>query len=179
MKQHRQQSGVTLVVSLIMLAVLTLLVASAIRFGNINLKISGNAQTEVEASAATQVAIERMVEEVVASEKLDAIAAQPEMVVSTGGATYKANVSKPVCGFSKNVVYTQLNPSIEADRACFEGGDPGELIFDKDGAPVPKPTACKDQNWDIAATVADAGSGAQVSMLQGVSVRVGVEVKCP
>ena len=36
----RAQSGMTLVVSLIMLIVLTLLVVSAIRFGNINLKIT-------------------------------------------------------------------------------------------------------------------------------------------
>ena len=48
----RRQKGMTLVVALVMLVVLTLLVVSAIRFGNINLRIAGNAQSEAEATSA-------------------------------------------------------------------------------------------------------------------------------
>ena len=136
-----------------MMVVLTLLVVSAIRFGNINLKIAGNAQTEAEAVAATQVALEKVIEQVNLTPNIANIQAQPAMVVSTGGATYKVNVAKPACTFSKNIVYTELDPTKEADKACFEGADPGEVIFDKDGKPIPKPTACKDQNWDVAATL--------------------------
>lgn len=179
MKTRHAQSGITLVMSLIMMVVLTLLVVSAIRFGNINLKIAGNAQSEAEAVAATQVALEKVIEQVNLTPNIANVQAQPAMVVSTGGATYTVNVAKPACTFSKNIVYTELDPTKEADKACFEGADPGEIIFDKDGKPIPKPTACKDQNWDVAATLLPDSSGAQVSMLQGVSVRVGVEVQCP
>ena len=42
-----------------------------------------------------------------------------------------------------------------------------------------KPTACKDQQWDVAASIADAPTGAKVNMLQGVSLRVAAQVQCP
>jgi hypothetical protein len=177
MLRHSQR-GITLVVSLIMLVVLTLLVVSAIRFGNINLRIAGNAQTEAEATAATQVALEKMVAQVATTDKIDTIAAQPEMVVSTGGASYKVNVAKPACMLSKNVPTTTLDPAKASDKPCLEdtGGDP---LFDENGKPIPKVSACKDQQWEITASLPDASSGAQVSMLQGVSLRVPAEVVCP
>ena len=42
---RRSQFGVTLVIALVMLIILSLLVVSAIRFGNINLRITGNVQS--------------------------------------------------------------------------------------------------------------------------------------
>ena len=101
------------------------------------------------------------------------------MPVSTGGATYKVDVKKPVCLLSKNIATTDLDPTKAADRPCFEGGDTDKL-FDKDGLPVAVATACKDQQWDVSATLSDpSSSGAQVTMLQGVAVRVAAKVQCP
>ena len=178
MINRRRQTGITLVVSLIMLVVLTLLVVSAIRFGIINLKISANAQMDAEAAAATQVAIERMLKEVVLAEKIDTVPARPAMMVSTGGATYRVDAKKPVCVLTKNVLTTGLDPSKAADKPCIEdtSGDP---LFDKDGKPIPRVTACKDQQWEIAASMSDAATGAQVNMLQGVSLRVAGQMQCP
>ena len=173
-----RQRGITLVVSLIMLIVLTLLVVSAVRFGNINLKISGNAQTETEATAATQVAIEQTLKQVVAADKIDSIAARPAATISTGGASYTVNVAKPTCVLSKNIKNIELDPAKAGDRLCFGSSDPDKLVG-SDGKLVEAPTSCKGQQWDIAATTADGASGAQVSMLQGVSLRVSAEVQCP
>ena len=178
MRAHRHQSGITLIVSLIMLVVLTLLVVSAIRFGNLNLKISGNAQAEVEATAAAQVAIEKMVVEIVTADKVDSVKAQPEMLVSTGGATYKVNATKPVCVFNKNIDTTTLNPEDPGDKDCFESGDPDGPLG-PDGKPIAKPTACKDQQWEVAVAVDDTKTGAKVSMLQGIALRVEAAVQCP
>ena len=174
------QSGITLVMSLIMLVVLTLLVVSAIRFGNINLKIAGNAQTEVEATAAAQVGIEKMLGVVNAADKVDLVPAQPNLNVSTGGVTYKVNVAKPACVFSKNIPTSSplLDSKKAGDRLCFEDVDKDAGVG-PDGRPLPKRTACKDQQWDIAATLVDDPTGAKVNMLQGVSLRVGAEVECP
>ena len=172
------QSGITLVMSLIMLVVLTLLVVSAIRFGNINLKIAGNAQTQVEATAAAQVGIERMLGAISAAEKIDTVAAQPDMSVSTGALAYKVNVAKPVCVFSKNIATTELDPTKAGDKLCFEAPDV-DAPLGSDGKPMAKPTACKDQQWDVAASIADAPTGAKVNMLQGVSLRVAAQVQCP
>ena len=86
---RRVQAGMTLVVSLIMLIVLTLLVVSAIRFGNINLKITGNAQTQAESAAAAQVAIEQVIGAAVAGSSLSAMITATASV-STGGASCTA-----------------------------------------------------------------------------------------
>ncbi len=178
MKFTSRQSGITLVVSLIMLVVLTLLVVSAIRFGNINLRIAGNAQTEAEAVAATQVAIEIMLKEVSTATKVDEVAAQPTMVVSTGGASYTVNAAKPVCILSKNILGTDLDPTKASDRPCIEGNDPDRPITST-GVLGAVASVCKDQQWDVSATLADSSSGAQITMLQGVALRVPAQVKCP
>lgn len=178
MKPRQDQTGITLVVSLIMLIVLTLLVVSAIRFGNINLKISGNAQTEAEATAATQVALEQTMKQIATADKIDEVPAQNAVVVSTGGASYSVKVAKPTCILSDPVKNRDLDPLKVADRACYGTEDVDKLVS-SDNKLVAPPTACKAQLWDVDASVTDAGSGAQVNMLQGVSLRVSAEVQCP
>ena len=173
-----RQSGITLVMSLIMLIVLTLLVVSAVRFGNINLKIACNAQTETEAAAATQVAIEQTLLQVVTVDKIDSILAQPAVLVSTGRTTYSVKVDKPACVLSKNIKNIELDPTKNDDRLCY-GNPDGDKLVGADGKLMDAPTACKAQQWDVAATTSDVSTGAQVSMLQGVSLRVSAEVQCP
>jgi hypothetical protein len=174
----RAQAGMTLVVSLVMLVVLTLLVVSAIRFGNVNLKIAGNVQSESEASAAAQVAVDTTVQNMAAASDISVLAAST-MTVSTGGASYQVAVTKPTCILTKPVKTTDLDPSKSSDQACFEGGDQDKLIASS-GSLTTAPTACKDQQWDVTATIADtAGSGANVTILQGAAVRVGAQVQCP
>lgn len=177
MKLRHTQGGITLVVSLIMLVVLTLLVVSAIRFGNINLRIAGNVQSETEATAAAQVAIETMVNTINASPNISTIANQT-MTMSTGGASYQVAVTKPGCLFNKNINNAQLDPTKDADLVCFETTDTEKLVT-ANNTLTTAPTACKDQQWDVTASVDDDKSGAKVSLLQGVAVRVGAEVQCP
>jgi Tfp pilus assembly protein PilX len=177
MSRLRRQEGMTLVVALVMLIVLTLLVVSAIRFGNINLRIAGNVQSETEATAAAQVAIETMVTTINASPNISAIANQT-MTISTGAVSYPVTVTKPGCLFNKNINNAELDPSKPGDQACFEGTDTEKLIT-AGNTLTTAPTACKDQQWDVTASVDDNKSGVKTSLLQGVSVRVGAEVTCP
>ncbi|WBY01580.1 hypothetical protein PE066_19290 [Ramlibacter tataouinensis] len=177
MTNRRSQTGITLVVSLIMLVILTLLVVSAVRFGHINLKIAGNAQAEAEASAAAMVALDQTLAAIDAAPKVDEIAAQPAVSVSTGGGTYTVAISKPDCILTRNIKSWELTTEPE-DQVCYEGGD-GEKQIGPDGKLTSQPTACKNQQWDVTASVDDAVSNAKVSMLQGVAVRVGAEVTCP
>lgn len=177
MNRAKPQGGMTLVVALVMLIVLTLIVVSAIRFGNINLRITGNVQAEAEAASAAQVAIETMVNTVNASTNISAITSQT-MNVSTGGTTQQVTVEKPGCIFNKNINNADLDPTKTSDQACFEGNDP-EKIVTADNTLTTTPTACKDQQWDVVAAVDDSKTGVKISLLQGVSVRVGAEVDCP
>ncbi len=173
-----RQSGITLVVSLIMLIVLTLLVVSAVRFGNINLKIAGNAQTEAESTAATQVAVEQTLTLVLAADDTNTVPAQPALTVSTGAASYTVAVDKPTCLLARNIKNIELDPSQSADLKCYGNSD-NDAQMGSDGKLLAPPTTCKGQQWDIAATTTDGLSGAKVSILQGVSQRVGAEKPCP
>jgi Tfp pilus assembly protein PilX len=175
---RRIQSGMTLVIALVMLIVLTLLVVSAIRFGNISLKIAGNAQTEAEAFAAAQVAVETTVAAIAASPNIATITAQPNLAVSTGAVTYTASVTAPSCAYSKPVSTDTLDPGKAADQVCFEGGDQDKLVT-AGGTLTVTPSACKDQQWEVTASVKDDNSGANVAILQGAAVRVGAHVNCP
>jgi hypothetical protein len=173
-----RQQGMTLVVSLVMLIVLTLLVVSAVRFGNINLRITGNVQSETEASSATQVGMETMVKTINSAPNISALTNQ-DMTISTGGRSYTVHVVKPACIFNKNINSSDLDPTKPGDLPCFESTDTEKLITSNDTLTT-VPTACKNQQWDVQASVDDsARSGAKTSMLQGISVRVGAEVQCP
>lgn len=175
---RRNQSGMTLVVALVMLVVLSLLVVSAIRFGNINLKITGNSQAEAEAAAAAQLAVESTIKQMVESPNVSTVPAQPSLTVSTGGKDYTVNVSKPACLFTRNISNVELDPSKEADRFCYDGSDPEKVITAEDKLST-APTGCKNQQWDVQASVDDSLSGAKTTLLQGVATRVGGEVSCP
>ena len=176
--KHRER-GMTLVIALVMLVVLTLLVVSAIRFSSINLRIAGNVQSETEAASAAQLAVEQTVKTMIDSTNISAIPQQPALSVSTGGQTYQVKVEKPGCVFNKPVNTADLDPSRPGDLVCFESGDTEKLVTAGNSLTT-VPTACKDQQWDVAASVNDStASGAAVSVLQGVAVRVGAEVQCP
>lgn len=177
MNQRHAQSGVTLVMSLIMLIVLTLLVVSAIRFSNINLRLAGNAQTQAESAAAAQVAIDQVLTAALSGNSLSAMAAA-SATISTGGASYTVAVSKPACNMTQNIDTSTLDPSIPADRPCFGLGANDQLV-DATIKLTTGPSACKNQMWDIGASVGDGASGSQVTILQGASLRVGAETSCP
>jgi hypothetical protein len=115
---------------------------------------------------------------VLAADKIDSILAQPALAVSTGGMSYNVNVAKPTCVLTKNIKNVELDPTKNDDRLCFGTSDPDSLVG-SDGKLLAAPTSCKGQQWDIAATTGDPLTGAQVSMLQGVSLRVSAEVQCP
>jgi len=87
-----KQKGATLLVGMIMLVVLTLLVVFAIRSGNTNLKIAGNMQAQTEVSAATQQAIERVIEQIkLPATDISQIKAQT-FTIPAGNASYTVTV---------------------------------------------------------------------------------------
>lgn len=180
MKVRQQERGVTLVISLIMLLVLTLLVVSAIRFGNVNLKISGNMQSQSEATAASQVQIESVLEKIAdPTVNIDAITGPNPLpfTVDTGGATYTGVVKPLKCVFAVPVEPTTLNPKKAADLPCIESLD-SDKVIGSDGLPVAPKAACSQQQWDIETEINDPVTGTKVTMLQGVAVRVPAQVLC-
>lgn len=175
-----RQAGITLIVTLVMLVVLTLLVVSAIRFGNVNLKIAGNVQSKTEAAAATQIAIERVLEQVKTAANIDAIAASNanSPSITAGGAAYQVAWTAPTCLLTKPVSSAELSTTKPADLACFESAD-ADTMIDGGGKTTTSPSACNDQHWGVQAAVDDVTTGTKVTSHQGFSVRVSSQVQCP
>lgn len=173
----KKQQGATLLIGMIMMVVLTLLVIFSLRSGNTNLRIAGNMQSQSEAAAATQQVIEQVIEQVKVVPDMSAIAAQT-LTVAVGNANYSVDVlALTACEMEIPVLTDQLDTSKANDVPCFEGVDP-DPIFDSSGKPIPKPTACKTQQWQIEAGVTDSVSGTKVTHVQGISVRVPAVVNC-
>ena len=176
LKRYKEQ-GAVLLVSMIMLVVLTLLVVFAIRSGNTNLRIAGNMQSQAEAAAATQQVIEQVIEQIKVTDNIALIPAQT-VPVPVGAVTYTVQAAAMnKCLVEVPVLNTALNPANANDLPCFQGTDEDKAIK-ADGTLTTKPSACKTQQWDIQAGVTDDASGAKVTQVQGVTIRVPATVTC-
>lgn len=175
----RNQSGGALIVSLIMLAVLTMLVISAVMSSNTSLRVTGNMQMKDEASAAALQAIEQVMDINNPVDFSTIITASQTINVDTGMATYAVVVEKPSC-LNTTPVYSN-DPGLDVtkadDKLCMGENDPMDLL-DANGNPVAKLTKCNDQQWDIKASVNDASSGAAVTHHQGVAKRAYKPTSC-
>lgn len=148
---RKSQSGVTLVVGLIFLLVMSLLAVSGVRMSTANLKIAGNVQAKVEATAAAQKAIEQVL-----SQSANFYAPLSEKRISIdldkdGTNDFVVVVSRPEC---------QLMKPTPGYSANFAGFSP------------------QDGYWDLKAVVTDARTGAAIELHQGVKARVLASENC-
>ncbi|PKO60933.1 MAG: hypothetical protein CVU24_10865 [Betaproteobacteria bacterium HGW-Betaproteobacteria-18] len=176
----KEQKGATLLVGMIMLVVLTLLVVFAIRSGNTNLRIAGNIQAQTEVGAATQQAIEQVIEQIkLPATDISQIQAQT-LTIPVGNASYSVNVKAMgnKCIIEVPVLNADLNPSNANDVPCFESPDEDKAIKFGGTTMTTKPSACKTQQWEIEAGVSDATTGTKVTQVQGISIRVPATVTC-
>lgn len=148
--QPQAQRGVTLVVGLIMLVLITLVVTSAFMLSSTNLKSVGNMQFRDEALAAANKAIEQAL----ASPFTNAPASsQIDVDIDNNGTNdYVVNIAAPTC--------------VRATQVAGASSAPGSGSSVTLGFTVPPP----DYNtvWDFDATVTDAVSGASIRVHQGV-----------
>ncbi|WP_019449181.1 PilX N-terminal domain-containing pilus assembly protein [Cupriavidus sp. BIS7] len=149
---RRKQAGISLVVGLVMLLVLTLLVVSAVRMGNSSLRVVGNHQVRAEATAAAQQAIEKIVSS--SANFYTPVAQTFNIDINNDGvADYTVQTASPVC--------LQMLP---ADGYSYDFAA----------------SAPQDTYWDVAATATDnRGSGVSVTVHQGVKVRMDPTATCP
>lgn len=143
------QRGVTLVVGLIMLLILTLFAVSAIRLSSANLRTVGNMQARAEATSAAQTAIEQTMSEI---ESFTAPAARNDLAIPVNGTDYIVDVDAPVCVLAEPVLGNSHENSA---------------------------LALQDTYWDVTATATDERTGASVRIHQGVRVRLDATAACP
>jgi hypothetical protein len=161
-----------MVVGLIMLVLMTLLAISAFQASNVNLRIAGNMQVRQETLTAAQTAIEEVLSSPAFIDTSVPVAAK---TVDLNGASYTVNFTPaPTCKSIVDIPSEDLDPLIPDDFVCIPSGalpGSGSGIFLAGGPPTP-PSYCSNTRWALIANVADANTGADTTLEQGVAVRV-------
>jgi Tfp pilus assembly protein PilX len=186
-RPHRQR-GVTLLVALIMLVLLTLLALTSANVGRSTIQVVGNMQSRDESSAAAR----QTIEEVISSTRFfgtpnDAIGTPCDSTANTrcidnnGDGTTDVRVAltpAPTCVTAQSVMNTALDVSDTEQAGCITGmGQSYGIAGSVTGASL-----CSDSLWEINAVATDAVTEASVQVTQGVSVRVptdDIATSCP
>jgi len=173
------QRGVTLLVGLIMLVVLTLLVISAIRSSTTNLRIVGNMQMQEEAAAAAQQAIEQVISSNFTANPVSSVITVD--INNDGTADYSVSVAQPTCTGSVPLMNANLNAANPSDAPCMSSSTASNTgIMFASGTPATAGQSwCFMQQWDVQAQATSlTGTGAAATLHQGVSLRVPAGTQC-
>jgi Tfp pilus assembly protein PilX len=156
------QRGVTLIVGLIMMVLITLVVINAFTLSSSNLKTVGNVQVRSEATAAANQAIEQMI----SAGFTTALGPRTYSIDidKNGTEDYSVAVATPTC-LKSVVVDTCTNSGCEVDPTCSSSCQGGVCV----GLLA---TSCGNSltDWDIKAVVAHAATGASVTVREGVRI---------
>ncbi|HET7832110.1 MAG TPA: PilX N-terminal domain-containing pilus assembly protein [Gallionella sp.] len=179
MSTRNSQRGATLFVGLVMLVVLTLLVISAIRSSNTDLRIAGNMQMQGEAAAAAQQTIEQIISSNFTTDPAASIASA---VAGAGAITPDyALAASAVCIGSVPISNSNLNPANPSESPCVSSSAASNTgVISSSGKPVKTGDSwCYAQQWDVqASAVSSAGTGANATTHQGVHLRVPAGTGC-
>lgn len=176
---RQKQRGATLITALVMLVALTLLVVSAIRSSNTNLRIAGNMQVSEEATAAAQQAIEQIISGNFTDNPASSVITVD--INNNGTPDYTASVAQPACTGSVALMNANLDMSNANDVPCFSSSTASNTgIFAASGTPATTGQSwCYAQQWDVQAQATSlTGTGAAVTTHQGVSLRVPAGTTC-
>lgn len=169
---QRRQRGMSLVVGVIMLVLLTLLAISAFQASNVNLRIAGNMQVRQETLAAAQTAIENVLS---SPAFIDPTTPPPAATVNLNGASFTVNFAPaPACKSIVDIPSEDLVPSNPDDFVCIPSSalpGSGSGIFLAGGPPT-APSYCSNTRWAVIANVADPNTGANATIEQGAAVRM-------
>lgn len=151
-RQRSRQTGVALVIGMIMLILLTIIVVSAINSGMMGLRIAGNVQAQDEARAVAQQAIEKHISSY-ANFYPTPLPVAPTTtgydINNDGTNDYSVVVATPVC---KRAAHQIPPKTLE----CASGVKTGVY--------------CWDVLWEVKATATDTKTGASQIVTQGVSI---------
>ena len=163
----RRQGGMTLLVAMIILVMITLLAVSAYRVSNTNLKVVGAMQGRQEGVSAAQYVIEQVLSSSLFSRAPAGVASQHWGVDINGDGNEDYNVllsPVPRCVRTSAVVIG--NPPSPQDLNCIGSAVLGKAHISG---------YCTDTIWEITATTTDKLTAAKTTVRQGVAIRVGVD----
>lgn len=179
---RRHQSGLSLVVALIMLIIMTATTLMLFRMSNTGSQIVGNMQFRDEALAAADSTIQAVLSTTRMFETPESVFLEPGCtggnnqlcvdVSGDGAPDLQVDVAPPSCVQVTVIPNSRLDLAVDADRACAEGV---RQTFGISGS-AEGSSFCALTNWEVRADAGDVGTagttGAQVTIVQGVGVRV-------
>jgi type II secretory pathway pseudopilin PulG len=192
----RRQRGITLILSLIMLVLLTIMALASFNIGKSSLQVVGNAQQQGQVLNAAQT----MVNQAISS---PAFAESPGTALDnsncpTGYGAPANSRCVDLYGDGKTVILVALTPQpacVQAKRvppsslnltANPRSPDWGCIVQEKQNHAIeslePADSLCADSIWEINAEATERVSGAKATVTQGVNLRVSmdaVETACP
>lgn len=190
MRPVRRQEGMTLVVALIMLVLITLLVVTSANLGQGSLQTVGNMQHRNEVFAAAQETIEEAISSTrffdnpgnVLVNACDGVSNQ-RCVDVNGDGTQDVKVQltpAPTCVMVQSIKNDALAISAadSEDLGCAVGQSQNSGIV---GA-ASGDSMCSNSTWEIHALASDMVTGAKTEITQGVAVRVNndaISTSCP
>lgn len=188
MRTMQCQRGMTLIMALIMLMVLTMLALTSFNLGKANLHIVSNMQQRDEAIAAAREVLEETISTTRLFENPTNVLLNPCGVANTrcvdtnGDGTPDLTVvlSPPTCVMAQAILNSDLNVGVaEDDLECTvgSGNDAMGTVGSASGASL-----CANSVWDVTAQATDNVTQAQVQVTQGIAVRVpatAVATSCP
>lgn len=189
----RRQQGVTLILSLIMLVLLTIMALSSFSIGKSSLQIVDNAQQQAHVQNAAQATIDRVISTPTFAEAPESVLDNsncPEALAAPANSrcvdlygdgktvVVVAMQPEPQCTQVKVIDANELDISKKEDQGCSQQENQNfgiEGVFT--GASL-----CSDSLWEINAQASEPVSRATAVLTQGVSMRVSndsVATACP
>lgn len=171
----RAQRGVVLVVAMVIMAMVALMSLSALRASDSNVQVAANVQSRQEGLDSAQTALERVISTREFYQNPTAITAAPHSPVSVdvnGDARedFSVTLQEPGCLRARAVPGTELDPEAARDAACLSSSslaDSGNA-----DAGVLSGSICSNTEWQLTATAQSPAMGTNLTVSQGVAVRV-------
>lgn len=188
MNTPRKQQGMTLIMALIMLVVLTLLALTSFNLNQSNLQVVSNMQQRDEALAAAREVIEETISSTALFNSPTNILSNPcegnnrRCIDTNGDGETDVTVAitpAPTCVKAQPIKASQLDISDAEDRECTVSVDQG--LHAIEGANTGNST-CTNSIWDVHVVATDVVTEAQVEVTQGIAVRLPqntIANKCP
>jgi hypothetical protein len=173
--RRTRQRGVTLVVALLMLLVVTLFTVAAFNSGTANQQATRNMVIRAEEMSAAQAVVEATISTTEFADDPAAAAAVVHEVDVDGddAPDYTARLQPaPHCRRARTLKTTDLDTDRAEDVACLTSGVATLSGIDPIGGLTAGDSMCANTEWDVRVTVTDEASGAESALTQGVGVRI-------
>ena len=169
-----KQQGITLLMVLIMLLLITLVSITSFKLSNSNLQVVDNMQLRNQTIAAAQAAIETTVSN---PNFTTAPGVPVTTFVSVGGSGTNdiQVVTTPTCVQIQPIPNSALNLNNPNDLGCAVGIGQNSGVVGTSSIN----SLCANSLWDIQAVATDLTTNASSTLHQGVSLRVSITATCP